>query len=285
MIYALLGLLCFTLSVSAQSRKAIYLLVRGDDMGITHATNLACIEAFEKGWMKSVEVIVPAPWFPEAVHLLRAHPGLDAGVHLALTSEWDNVKWRPLTCAPSLTDSAGYFFPVIWPNRDYDSSRALLTHAWKLDEIARELDRQITVAQQAIPQLSHVSYHMGCNDMNPAVQQIIDSLARLHGLYVDMSAVQAVNYAGLHHTAAEKIQSFIRMIKQLKSGVYVFLDHPSLNDAEMRAVYMKGYEDVAQDRQGVTDLFTSQQVKDTMQQLGIQLISYKWLKTHPFIGR
>ncbi|WP_177224041.1 ChbG/HpnK family deacetylase [Thermoflavifilum thermophilum] len=268
------------LFVSAQTKQSVYLLVRGDDMGITHTSNLACMEAYEKGWMKSVEVIVPAPWFPEAARMLRMHPDLDVGVHLALTSEWDNIKWRPLTCATSLTDSAGYFFPVIWPNKYYDSSRALITHSWKIGEIVRELDRQITVAQQAIPQLSHVSYHMGCNEMNPAVQHVIDSLANLHGLYVDMSAVQPVNYAGPHRSTSEKIHSFIRMIQQLQPGIYLFVDHPSFDDGEMQAVYMKGYANVAEDRQGVTDLFTNPQVKNTMDKLNIHLIDYKWLKTH-----
>ncbi|WP_262509565.1 ChbG/HpnK family deacetylase [Thermoflavifilum aggregans] len=274
------SILCIRLPLSAQHKQSVYLLVRGDDMGITHATNVACMEAYERGWMKSVEVIVPAPWFPEAVRMLRAHPDLDVGVHLALTSEWDNIKWRPLTCAPSLTDSAGYFFPVIWPNEYYDSSSALIKHPWKLDEVAQELDRQITLAQQTIPQLSHVSYHMGCNDMNPAVQRVIDSLAKLHGLYVNMSEVQSVSYSGPHRTFTEKIHSFIRMIQQLKPGIYLFLDHPSLNNNEMKAVHMKGYEDVAEDRQGVTDLFTNKQVYKTLQASGIELIDYKWLKAH-----
>jgi predicted glycoside hydrolase/deacetylase ChbG (UPF0249 family) len=254
-------------------------------MGITHATNIACIDAYQNGWMKSVEVIVPAPWFPEAVRLLREHPDLDVGVHLALTSEWDNIKWRPLTCASSLTDSAGYFFPLIWPNAYYDASRALLRHAWKPEEIARELDRQIIVAQQAIPQLSHVSYHMGCNEMSPIVQRIIDSLAQMHGLYVDMSSVHTVNYVGSHHTPEEKIHSFIQMLRELKPGIYLFIDHPSLKSDEMKAVYMQGYTDVAEDRQEVTDLYTNQQVKDTIRKLHIHLISYKWLKINDWLKK
>jgi predicted glycoside hydrolase/deacetylase ChbG (UPF0249 family) len=266
------------LFASGQQKQAIRLIVRGDDMGITHATNVACIQCYKKGWMKSTEVIVLSPWFPEAVKLLKENPGLDAGVHLALTSEWENIKWRPLTYCPDLCDADGYFFPVIWPGRYYDSSSTLLGHQWKLNEVVAELKEQIKIAKQNIPQLTHVSYHMGCNDMDPRVQPLIDSLAKSFGLYVDMSEVKPVSYQGSHRTSEEKIKSFEAMLKGLKPGNYLFVDHPSLDNKEMQAVYMKGYKDVAYDRQGVTDLFTSKYVKKLISRLKIQIISYATVK-------
>lgn len=44
----------------------------------------------------------------------KENPGLEVGVHLTLTSEWDNVKWRPLTHAPSLVNPDGYFFQMTY---------------------------------------------------------------------------------------------------------------------------------------------------------------------------
>ncbi|MCU7548687.1 ChbG/HpnK family deacetylase [Chitinophagaceae bacterium LB-8] len=84
------------------------LIIRGDDMGYTHSGNEALIKCYKEGIETSIEVIVPSPWFPEAVKFLRQNPGVDVGVHLALTSEWENIKWRPLTNCPSLTVSNGY---------------------------------------------------------------------------------------------------------------------------------------------------------------------------------
>lgn len=90
----------------------IQLLVRADDMGVAQAVNEACIQSYREGIVRSVEVIVPGPWFLDAVRLLQENPELDVGVHLALTSEWERVKWRPLTHAPSLVDADGYFRPM-----------------------------------------------------------------------------------------------------------------------------------------------------------------------------
>src|SRR5436190_5703869 len=110
--------LAFFISSSAQD-KTTRLIVRGDDMGYTHSGNEALIKCYKDGIETSIEVIVASPWFPEAVKLLQQNPGVDVGIHLALTSEWENVKWRPLTDCPSLEDSNGYFFPMVYPNKNY----------------------------------------------------------------------------------------------------------------------------------------------------------------------
>src|ERR1700712_1536054 len=95
-------------NVAHSQQKAIRLIVRGDDMGFSHAGNEALIKCYKQGIERSVEIIVASPWFPEAVKLLRQNPTLDVGIHLALTSEWETVKWRPISDCPSLKDSSGY---------------------------------------------------------------------------------------------------------------------------------------------------------------------------------
>src|SRR5687767_10982530 len=107
------------LFVALYAQQPARLIIRGDDMGYTHSGNEALIKCYRDGIETSIEVIVPSPWFPEAVKLLKQNPGVDVGVHLALTSEWENVKWRPLTNCPSLTDSNGFFYPMVSPNKNY----------------------------------------------------------------------------------------------------------------------------------------------------------------------
>src|SRR4051812_28107138 len=82
----------------------IRLIARADDMGAAQGINEGCIKAYKDGIVRAAEVIVPGPWFLDAVRLLKETPELDVGVHLTLTSEWDGCKWRPLTNARSLVD-------------------------------------------------------------------------------------------------------------------------------------------------------------------------------------
>jgi chitin disaccharide deacetylase len=261
---------------SAQPNK-IRLLVRGDDMGYTHSGNEALIKSYKEGIERSIEVIVPSPWFPEAVKLLKENPGVDVGVHLAITSEWENIKWRPLTDATSIKDSNGYFFPMVQPNKNYPG-QSLKENNWNISDIEKEFRAQIELALKLIPRISHVSSHMWCTELSPEVAAMTRRLAKEYKIDIDLdeNGVIYTGYDGPSGTSEEKITSFLKGLEKLKPGkTYWFIDHPGFNSEELKAVYHIGYEKVAKDRQGVTDLFTSNKVKAYIKKKNIVLIGYR----------
>lgn len=68
------------------------------------------------------------------------------------------------------------------------------------------------------------------------------------------------------------------MLDKLEEGKrYMFVDHPAYNDSEMQTVMHVGYEDVAVDRQGVTDLLKSPEVLEAINERGIKLIDINQL--------
>jgi predicted glycoside hydrolase/deacetylase ChbG (UPF0249 family) len=126
---------CGLFSQKINSGEEVYLIVRGDDIGFSHAANVGCIESYKNGIMRTVELMPACPWFPEAVKMLKEVPGLDVGIHLALTSEWSNMKWRPLTNAPSITNEDGYFYPMVWKNESFPPNSSIEEADWKIEEI------------------------------------------------------------------------------------------------------------------------------------------------------
>jgi predicted glycoside hydrolase/deacetylase ChbG (UPF0249 family) len=270
-------LLTFSVFFSYAQQGGPRLVVRGDDMGYSHAGNEALIHSYKNGIQRSIEIIVPSPWFPEAVKMLQENPGADVGIHLAITSEWDNVKWRPVSDCGSLRDPDGYFYPMIWPNKNY-SGRAIMENKWRLEDVEKEFRAQIELAIKKLPRISHISGHMGCTGMNDSVRAMVKRLAKEYKIDIDPQehGVKGVSYKGPRATAAEKIKSFITMLEELQPGqTYIFVDHPGFDSPELRAISHIGYENVAADRQGVTDLFTSEEVKTVIKKKNIQLISYK----------
>jgi len=270
----------FFLNSQAQQKTNPWLIVRGDDMGSSHASNVACLDSYKNGIETSIEIMAVGPWFPEAAHMLRENPGVDVGLHLTITSEWDNIKWRPLTTCPSLTDDNGYFLPMIQPNSNYPGL-AISENNWKLEEIEQEFRAQIELALKNIPHLSHLSGHMGSTNFNKKVTEMARQLATEYNL-TDISTdpeaeygITGTGYNGPRKTLTDKEASFINMLGTLEAGrTYLFIDHPALNNEEMLAVHHLGNEDVAFDRQGVTDLFTSEKVKNAIREKGIELVSY-----------
>ncbi|MBI3862601.1 MAG: polysaccharide deacetylase family protein [Planctomycetia bacterium] len=256
------------------------LIVRGDDMGAAHAVNEAIIKCHKEGIQTSIEVIVPSPWFPEAAKMLAENRTVDVGVHLALSSEWDNVKWRPVSDCPSLRDADGYFHPMIYPNKSYPG-RSLKDHDWKLEDVEKEFRAQIELAVKRLPNVSHLSGHMGCSAISGEVRDLVRRLAAEYRLDIEPAdlGVKGIGFVGARGTSEEKIESFIRMLDSLEQDkTYLFVEHPGLDTPEMRAIHHVGYENVAVDRQGVTDAWTSPRVREQIKARGIQLIGYRDLK-------
>jgi predicted glycoside hydrolase/deacetylase ChbG (UPF0249 family) len=128
-------------------------VVHADDLGMTHGANAAFDELSGIGICTSGSVMVPCPWFREICRMAERNPSLDIGVHLTLTSEMKNYKWRPLTSPPrsaGLTDDDGYFLPL----------PAMVRKAHP-DVVEAELRAQIELAIAAGLDVTHLDDHAG----------------------------------------------------------------------------------------------------------------------------
>ncbi|UCD52316.1 MAG: polysaccharide deacetylase family protein [Phycisphaerales bacterium] len=254
---------------------AIKLIVRADDIGSSHAANLACIQSYREGIVRSVEVMVPCPWFNEAAQMLRANPGYDVGVHLTLTSEWANYKWGPLTQAPSLVDKNGHFFPTTSQRSNFPPNTGFLESKWNIHEVEKELRAQIELAVREIPQVTHLSSHMGTPSSTPELRALVQKLAKEYKLPVETPGAKYFRWGvGNDATAAQREAALIKALEALTPGIYILVEHPGLDTEEMRAIGHEGYWNVAAHRDAVTKAFTSKKVKATIEKKGIQLVSY-----------
>ncbi len=260
--------------------KEVYLIVRGDDIGSSHAANFGCIESYQHGIMRSVELMPACPWFPEAVKLLKENQGLDVGIHLALTSEWENIKWGPLTHAPSISDEDGYFYPMVWKRADFPPNTSLQEAEWNIDEIEKELRAQIELGLKYVPWATHANIHMGVARLDEKIGNMVARLLKEFELDLEMEPYGFKRFAGWGDasTLEERIDNFADALEHLEPGFYLFIDHPAVDSPEMRSIWHKGYEDVAIDRDWVTRVFTSEKIKQVIKKNGINLISYGDLK-------
>lgn len=268
--------------ISIMTAQTTRLLVRADDMGASRSINIAIITAYKNGIVRSAEVMVPGPWFEEAVKLANENPGLDIGVHITLTSEWANVKWRPLTQAESITDENGYFFPFVWPNKKYPGG-SIVEKEWNIADMEKEIRAQIEMALKRIPHISHLSAHMGCLGLSEATRQLYERLAKEYGLYITPEKNSKVTlfpgWSGIDTNKSQKLKSLLRHLESLQPGTYLLVEHPAFNDMETQGMGHIGYENVAEDREGVTYAFTHESVKTLIKMKNIELISYKDIMT------
>jgi chitin disaccharide deacetylase len=256
----------------------IRVVFKADDMGAAHAINQGTIEAYRNGVVTSTDVIVPGPWFLEAARLLKENPGLDVGVHLCLTSEWEHVKWRPLTRGKSFVDKDGYFFPMVWPNKNFPPGTSLQEAKPDLVEVERELRAQIETAKRHIRRVSFLSSHMGAAMSTPELRALTERLSKEYGLPMQDTQKTAqwmrAVYLGTD-SGPEKARKLAAALEKLPPGTHIHLDHAALDTPEMRAIGHEGYRNVAQDRWANVQAWTSAEVKEVIKRRGIKRIAVK----------
>jgi predicted glycoside hydrolase/deacetylase ChbG (UPF0249 family) len=254
----------------------IRLLARADDMGAAQSVNEGCIEACKSGIARSVEVIVPGPWFLDAVRLLKENPDIDVGVHLTLTSEWERVKWRPLTHAPSLVDADGYFYPMTKQRPDFPPNTGFLDADPKLEEVERELRAQIELAKRHLgDRVSHVSAHMMAAVATPELKALTDRLVKEYGLRTEPEGLKFAGMFGTNtFTSDQREKALINLLEKLQPGDWLIVEHPAFDTPEARGLGHKGYENVAQDRANVRRAMTSERVMKVVKERRIKLIGY-----------
>jgi predicted glycoside hydrolase/deacetylase ChbG (UPF0249 family) len=263
---------------AGQPGGAVRLIVQGDDMGAAQGVNAGTIRAYKEGVLRTTNLIAPGAWMSEAARLLRENPDLDAGVHLALTSEWERVKWRPLTCARSLVDENGFFFPMVWPSKNFPLNSSIQEAKIDLAEVEAELRAQIALARRMAPRVSYLSAHMGFTSLSPEMRAIVEKLSRESGLPIEE---QTPGLRGLgrvwdqRDTGAVRAAKFAAKLATLGPGTWIFVDHCALDTPETRALGHTGYEFVAEDRAAVVEAWTSPQVLQAVKARGIQLLGYR----------
>jgi hypothetical protein len=135
-------------------KGAKVLILHVDDAGMSFSSNMGAEEALTKGASTSVSVMMPCSWVPGFVLFLKANPQIDAGLHLTLTSEWEQYRWGPLSgkkITPGLVDEQGY----LW--RDVGS---VVRHA-SADELELEMTAQLEKARSMGFEPTHLDTHMG----------------------------------------------------------------------------------------------------------------------------
>jgi hypothetical protein len=260
------------LSSAADDERPKQLLIRCDDVGMSHTVNMAVRELIETGVPFSTSVMVPCPWFLEAAAILRANPQIGVGIHLTLNSEWEHYKWSPVLGAarvPSLVDSGGHFFA---------SEAEFATADVDLGEVEMELRAQIERALAAGLRVDYLDYHMLTAVSTPELRAIVEDLAREYGLGLSRYFGEA-SVSIWDADPENKLSSLLDHVRNAQPGLNVLVIHLGMETPEMSAMIDMNNESdpyrVAVHRQAELDAITSPAFRAAIEEAGIELLTYK----------
>jgi len=268
-----------------------------DDMGFSHASNVASFECLDFGIASCGAIITPAPWFLEVASIYKNNPKYDLGVHLTLTCEYELYRWRALSSADpktGLLDSEN----SLWRT----SEEAIANVTPEAAEI--ELRSQIQMALDNGIDVTHVDPHMG-TIVNPKFIRSYINLAKefqIPGLFPKvnreimvarglkdyikifekiLSIIESWGFPLIDHiiidTGGEqpdKIDYYCKLIREIEPGLTHFLFHPAKMSSELRAIT----PDSANWRNQDCEAFTDKRMKECVEELDLKVIGYRELR-------
>lgn len=266
----ILAVLFFTGVLAAQSGKN--LIIRCDDIGMSHAVNLAAQEMTATGIPFSASVMFVCPWYLEAVEILKNQPHVTAGIHLTLNAEWKNYRWGPVAgkdAVPSLVDEKGFFFP---------SRGTLFANNPNTAEIEKELRAQIERALKSGLKVEYVDYHMGTAVDKPEYRAIVENLAGEYNLGISRYFGE-IDVNSMYFASPEtKIDTLINTVNKLNDSVYSLLvchigkDTPEL--AAMVDLNIIGPNEMSKNRNAELEALKSKEFSETLKKNNVELITY-----------
>lgn len=281
------------------------LIINADDYGMCHSMNDAAQQLLLAGAISSATLMVPCAWAKEGAAFAKAYPGLDIGVHLTFTSEWEHYKWGPVTrnteVGSLITDDG--FFP-----------EDCLTFELNADDeqIRTEIRNQIEQAIAWGVDPSHLDIHMGSlyglatgRDFLEIVLEACEhyglplrlprgftAMAELPQVLKDMASarIKLAEEKGImilddllthpfHYTPGETYdemkQGMMQMIRGLRPGITEIYIHPGFATEELKAI-----QPDAPKRDMEARLFLDEEIRALIVSENVRMITWKELRDH-----
>lgn len=274
------------------SKDTKLLIIHADDLGVSHAENMASIHALEKGMVNSGSIMVPCPWFSEIAAYASTHPQADLGLHLTLTSEWKFYKWGSVASSnevPGLLNNRGFF---------NDNVGDVVKNA-SAQEVEKELRSQIELALRAGIKPTHFDAHMGCVFVTAEYLQVLIKLGREYKVpvllnreaqnnvfnvaldkYITNSdvVVDKIFIASPADYRAGQVNYYTGVLKSLTAGLNCLLLHAAYDDDEMKAITIDHQDYGAAWRQADYDFFMSDVCKALIAERNIKLVTWREIR-------
>lgn len=237
------------------------IMLHADDIGMCPEANIAAEEQLVNDQIQSAAVMIPCPNAKEFIDWAIAHPHMDIGLHLTLTSEWKEHRWGPTS---DKTDVPGLLDPQ---SKLWRSVPEVIQHA-SAEEVEKEIRAQIeqSIAWGYTP--DHIDTHMGTLYADPDYIRAYIKVAQEYGIpaniidisnprvlaifkeqgyplddsVVDLLADYTLPKLDFFTSAPkaksyeEKVENFKKLILALEPGLTEIIFHPSVETENLKGI-------------------------------------------------
>lgn len=281
----------------SQSRRR--LIINADDLGLSESVNRGIIECAEHGVVTSASMIVNMPGLHDAIARLHAtHADLGVGLHFNI------VAGRPLTSAQTITDPrTGRFYSMP------QLGRLALTGKVSREDVGAECAAQLRKLQAAGIPVTHIDSHrhvhalpgigvavleaahaFGIGALRTPLEPLTVNVGHWRATLKKMVIGASWHLTSTNYTLAQRprfprsaghffgislqggyhfAERLNNVIDRLPVGTSEIMVHPGYSDAALAEA--DGY---TWQRQCEIEALTSAELRDRLQRLDIELVSF-----------
>ena len=266
-----------------RSQEGESVLLRADDFGMSHAVNLALKDMVNTGIPFNASVMMVTPWVQEAADILKEAPHVSVGLHLTLTSEFEQLKWGPISgkaSVPSLVDERGFF---------RTSVKEFLLSDYDLAEVEIELRSQIDRAMTMGMNVDYLDHHMGIARSTPEIAAVVEKLAEEYDLVICRYFDEHMAADIWGRPVDKKKSSVLEAMKELDTERFnLFVFHTAHDNDELARLDDRntdlmsdpetGQSILGKHRQAELNVFLSKEFKRALE--GKKILTYDDLKNN-----
>ena len=253
--------------------SGIRLITRADDAGMSAVANRAIRETVEQGIVRNVSLMAPAPAIRSAYAVLgELADRVDFGLHVCLTAEWENLRWKPLIsreAAESFIRDDGTM---------HHSVGEIAAAGPDIDAMMAEVAAQLDLLRNLGFSVTYLDEHMWVGEV-PGLADRLGEFAQANGLIRDRVLLESGTIAGVpdwsgpdEHPGTELADH----LSQVPPGTYLLVGHPARKDEDMQQLRLPGQPagQAAQERNRQRRMFMDIEIVDYCENVGIELLRY-----------
>ena len=265
------------------------LIIHADDLGLARSVNKATFDALEKGGVNSASIMANCKHLNEVKKYAEKKPGIDFGVHLTVTNEWKNYRWKsimPINESQSLVNEVGEFHVGI---------KKFVLRA-DPGELKKELQAQINKIKKLGIKPTHIDSHEGAlffkkdhfrvylevgekNKLPVFVPKGVDAhFSKSFPKPKNVIVIKNIYMARKGLKRGEWKAFYLNTIKGLKPGLSQLIVHLGYDDDEMKEISVNHPDYGAKWRQLDYEAVISIDFRSALEKNNVKLVSWGEIK-------
>ena len=265
------------------------LIIHADDLGLARSVNKATFDALEKGGVNSASIMANCNHLNEVKKFAENKAGIDFGVHLTVTNEWKNYRWKsimPANESQSLVNGVGEFHVGI---------KKFVLRA-DPGELKKELQAQINKIKKLGIKPTHIDSHEGAlffkkdhfkvylevgikNKLPVFVPKGVDAhFSKNFPKPKNVIVIKNIYMARKGLKRGEWKAFYLNTIKGLKPGLSQLIVHLGYDDDEMKEISVNHPDYGAKWRQLDYEAVASVDFRDALKKNNVKLVSWGEIK-------